>query len=134
MLHSTRIMWSSQGSSKCYTTRTIKRTLPNGMVYDNFKTWCKLNNVQKSSENVLLAHFSEKSKVYKSSTLWSHFSMLKSTLSAKDNVNIGKYSRLISFWSVKMMGLEVKNQKLWPGRNFVNSLLMLMIPNIEWWR
>ncbi|KAJ3661968.1 hypothetical protein Zmor_006340 [Zophobas morio] len=38
------------------------------MVYDNFKTWCKRNKVQKSSENVLLSYFSEKSKAYKSST------------------------------------------------------------------
>ena len=93
------------------------------MVYDNFKTWCKRNKVQKSSENVLLAYFSEKSKVYKSSTLWSHFSVLKSTLSANDNVNIDKYSRLISFLKRKSDGFRSKKSKSLTREEFYKFLI-----------
>lgn len=50
------------------------------------------------SENVLLAYFSERSKRYKPSTLWSHFLMLKANFIVEHNTDIGKFSKLIALW------------------------------------
>ena len=48
--------------------------------YSLFKEWCRERNVDRVSENVVLAYFFEKSKVLKSSPSCSKFSMLKATL------------------------------------------------------
>jgi hypothetical protein len=45
--------------------------------YNDFKEWCKTRNVTKISENVVLVYFQEKSQNYKSSTLWSLYSMVR---------------------------------------------------------
>ncbi|KAJ8968809.1 hypothetical protein NQ317_001589 [Molorchus minor] len=47
------------------------------IAYNRFKKWCADKNVQVYSENVSLAYFSENAKNYKSSTLWAHYSMVK---------------------------------------------------------
>lgn len=57
--------------------------------YRAFQRWKTMKNVNGTSEKVLLAYFSEKSKKSKSS-LWSHYSMLKATLLVKDNCDISK--------------------------------------------
>jgi hypothetical protein len=47
--------------------------------YVAFKNWCSSKNVITVSENVLLAYFQHYANEKKASTLWSHYSMLKST-------------------------------------------------------
>lgn len=66
----------------------------------NTKYLCSGKVKQKAflfSENVLLSYFKEKSAKYKPSSLWAIYSMLKSTLLAKNNVNIKDYSTLNAF-------------------------------------
>ncbi|RZC33183.1 hypothetical protein BDFB_014663, partial [Asbolus verrucosus] len=46
--------------------------------YEQFIKWCDENDVTTINEYVLLAYFELKAKNFKSSTLWSIFSMLKS--------------------------------------------------------
>ncbi|KAJ8981012.1 hypothetical protein NQ317_008260 [Molorchus minor] len=65
--------------------------------YNRFKKWCAEKNLQVYSENVLLAHFSENAKNYKSSTLWAQYSMVKSCLIIYDNIDISKFPKLITF-------------------------------------
>jgi hypothetical protein len=66
--------------------------------YEGFDIWCKAKNVNVITEDVLLAYFAEKTKQnYKASSLWSHYSMVKSTLLIKKNVDIGKFSKLIAY-------------------------------------
>lgn len=48
--------------------------------YDNFILWKKQKKTKSFSEHVLLAYFHELSGKYKPSTLWSIYSMLKTTL------------------------------------------------------
>ncbi|KAJ8922304.1 hypothetical protein NQ315_004246 [Exocentrus adspersus] len=61
--------------------------------------WKKTNNVQQFSENVILLYFKELSSKYKSSTLWAQYSMLKSTLNIKHDMNISNYQVLLEDFS-----------------------------------
>lgn len=80
--------------------------------YDLFKKWGDENGVSTYNEYVLLAYFEEKSKYLKSSTLWSIYSMLKSTLNIKHNINIEKFSKLIAFLKRKHDGHLPKKSKI----------------------
>lgn len=54
--------------------------------YDKFMEWCNKHGIKKYSENVLLAYFSDLSKEYSPASMWSYYSMIKATLSAKNDV------------------------------------------------
>lgn len=83
-------------------------------VYDEFVSWCKLKNVIDGNytENVFLAFFLEKSKCRKPSSLWSYYSMLKATVNLHNNINIARYSRLITFLKRKSDGYKPKKSKI----------------------
>jgi predicted KAP-like P-loop ATPase len=93
---------------------TIKNLLPEksqtryNNSYNDLKEWCKTRNVTKITENVLLVYFQEKSQNYKSSTLWSLYSMVKTTVNLRDNVDISKFPKLISFLKRKNVGYTPK--------------------------
>lgn len=65
--------------------------------YEKFMEWRKEKRIATFSENILIVYFESLSKVYKSSTLWSQHSMLKSTINLKHNIDISKYSKLQAF-------------------------------------
>lgn len=87
-----------------------------------FLTWCKEKKVKEYTENVLLAYFIEKSKKLKSSTLWSMYSMLKSTLILEDNVDISKFAKLQSFLKRKSVGHKAKKSQVFT-REQINTFL-----------
>lgn len=64
------------------------------LAYQRFMDWCKEKNVQNYAESVLMVYFSNLTKTVKPSTLWSQYSMLRSTLDIKNGVDISKYSKL----------------------------------------
>ncbi|KAJ8914397.1 hypothetical protein NQ315_017487 [Exocentrus adspersus] len=66
----------------------------------------------RSNETVLLAYLSEKAKKVKPSTLWSYYSMLKSTLLVNDNCDISKYSKLIALLKKLCDGYKPKKSKI----------------------
>ncbi|XP_057334601.1 uncharacterized protein LOC130673566 isoform X1 [Microplitis mediator] len=78
-------------------------------VYDNFTTWRKKNNYNDVSEKILVKYFAELNKTKKPSTLWSQYSMLKSTLNQNNNIDIAKYKKLHGF--LKKLGTGFRNQK-----------------------
>ncbi|XP_073966826.1 uncharacterized protein isoform X2 [Choristoneura fumiferana] len=92
-------------------------------VYTNFTTWMSENSTTSFSENVLLAYFGELSKTLKPSTLWGIYSMLKATLSSKNNVNINSYKRLTSLLKRFSMGYKSKKSKVLTAEN-VDTFLM----------
>ncbi|KAJ3661869.1 hypothetical protein Zmor_006247 [Zophobas morio] len=60
-------------------------------VYQGFEDWCKAKKVNGINEDVHLAFFAEKTKHnYKSSTLWSTYFMLKSTILIMKNIDMSK--------------------------------------------
>lgn len=81
------------------------------VVYQAFIDWRRRKNVKSFSEAVLLAYFSELSEKYKSSSLWSYYSMLRSTLEINNNVKIENYSKLRAFLKRKAEGFRAKKAK-----------------------
>lgn len=82
------------------------------IAYNRFMQWCKSKKVEgKFSETVFLAFFEEKSKVWKSSTLWSNFSMIEASLLIKNDVDISKYHKLIAFLKRQNVGYCPKKSK-----------------------
>lgn len=79
--------------------------------YKRFMKWRQTNKATSFSENILVAYFVELSSKVKPSTLWGHFSMLKATLVVKNNINIGKYSKLIAYLKRKSEGYLPKKSK-----------------------
>lgn len=59
--------------------------------------WCQQRDVKRYSESVLLAYFSELVNKGLIASLWPKYSMLKSTLAVKDNVDISKFNKITMF-------------------------------------
>lgn len=81
------------------------------MVYKCFMSWRKNHNVGSFSENVLLVYFNELAKKYKSSSLWSFYSMLRSTLKLNNGVDIEIYTKLRAFLKRTSEGYQAKKAK-----------------------
>lgn len=80
--------------------------------YDAFIAWREDKKANSFSENVMLAYFSELSAKLKPSTLWSRFSMLKSMLKIKNDVDISKYPKLNAFIKRQSDGFTSKKSKI----------------------
>ena len=79
--------------------------------YRKFNEWCASKTVENLNEDVLLAYFYEKSKEFKASTLWSHYSMVKSKLILEKNLDIRKFLKLTAFLKRKNDGYSAKKSK-----------------------
>lgn len=91
--------------------------------YEIFATWCAKRGIKNYTENVFLVYFSEKAKTCKPSTLWSTYSMLKSTIMIKHNINISKYTKLIAFIKQKNTGYKPKKPNIFT-RDDVHKFLI----------
>lgn len=93
-------------------------------VYKNFMDWCSGKNVKSFTENVLLAYFTEMSTKYKSSSLWTFYSMLRSTLNMNNGINIENYLKLRAFLKRKSEKHITKKAKTFTPEqlnNFINE-------------
>lgn len=90
--------------------------------YTKFVKWSEENHVHFYSENVLIAYFTNLSEKFKSSTMWSQYSMLKSELNIKHNVKIENYSKLIAFLKRKGDNYKPKKSKVFSKQEFDNFL------------
>ena len=61
---------------------------------------------------MLLTYFSNLSKEIKPSTLWSVYSMLKTIINMKHNINISTYPKLQAFLKRKLTGFKSKKSKV----------------------
>lgn len=77
-----------------------------------FMTWRIKRNVNSFSENVLLVYFEEMSKTMKSPTLWTNYSVLKTTLNVKHGIDISQYKKLYSLLKQKSVGYNGKKAKV----------------------
>ncbi|KAJ8909414.1 hypothetical protein NQ315_002852 [Exocentrus adspersus] len=89
--------------------------------YTKFTTWCEDKKVKQINEKVLLAYFQGK-KNMKSSTLWSLYSMLRTKISLKRNVDSKKYTSLISFLKRHSDGYQPKKSNILTKENIVDFL------------
>lgn len=90
--------------------------------YTQYKQWAEDNKINNYSENVLLAYFSLQGKSLKASTLWSKYSMLRTMIQIKDNIDI-KYPKLIAFLKRQNAGYKPNKAKTFT-REEINTFLM----------
>ncbi|XP_028132030.2 uncharacterized protein LOC126892541 [Diabrotica virgifera virgifera] len=90
--------------------------------YLNFKQWAKEKHIRTYSENVILGYFSILAPTLKASTLWSKYSMLRTMLQIKENVDI-KYPKVIAFLKRQNQGYKANNAKTF-SREEVNKFLL----------
>lgn len=76
--------------------------------YQRFMNWILQNNAQTLSENVITAYLKELSKELKPSTLWTTYSMLKTMLKLRNNIDISTYTRCMSFLKFQSSGYKCK--------------------------
>lgn len=79
--------------------------------YQSFMDWRIQSKANSFSENVILAYFADLADRYKSSSLWSYYSMLKAVLKIKHDLDLEKYGKLRAFLKRKSEGYEAKKAK-----------------------
>lgn len=90
--------------------------------YNTFNEWRNTKGAITFSETVLLSYFIELSQTRQSSTMWSIYSMLKSTIKTKHDVHIESYPKLISFLKRKSVGHKSKKSKVFTAHNIQTFL------------
>uniref|UniRef100_A0A1B6D397 Tyr recombinase domain-containing protein n=1 Tax=Clastoptera arizonana TaxID=38151 RepID=A0A1B6D397_9HEMI len=79
--------------------------------FEQFMSWCGNKGDSKISENIMLAYFTQKSKQCSPNTLWSIYSMLKSTIHLQLDIDISKYDKLLAFLKHQNVGYKSKKSK-----------------------
>lgn len=96
--------------------------------YAAYTAWRKLKGTHISSESVLLVYFDELSKRYKSSTLWSLYFKLKSTININEKVDISNYRTLSAFLKKQSRGfLSKKSNVFTPDKRNCSRQKLKMI-------
>lgn len=90
--------------------------------YKVFENWCLEKRVKDVNEEVLLAYFQQKAKILKGSTLWSTYSMLRTTLNVNRKLEIKNYPSLIAFIKRKSAGQTAKKSSVFT-KNEVQKFL-----------
>lgn len=90
--------------------------------YNLFLEWKGDRNAKSFSENVLMAYFGDLAKKFKSSTLWTQYSMLRTTLSIHNNIDIAKYLKLKAFLKRQSDGYRPKKSKIFTS-NDINKFI-----------
>ena len=91
--------------------------------YDLFNLWKKKKKTKLISENIVFAYIVERSTKVNPTTLWSEFSMLKSTIKIKDNVNIGLFNRVVAFLKQKSSSHKPKKSKIFTRDDIIKFLI-----------
>ena len=76
------------------------------MAHNKYDAWCIEKKV-KTNETTLLAYFQFLSKKYKPSTLWTVHSKLKTMILHKEQIDIKKYTEIITFSCKIFDGIDV---------------------------
>uniref|UniRef100_A0A1Y1NDN0 Uncharacterized protein n=1 Tax=Photinus pyralis TaxID=7054 RepID=A0A1Y1NDN0_PHOPY len=97
----------------CSSLLPEKSKMRYNQLYDAFAKWCSAKDIKKTTENVMMAYFMERSEVLKSpASLWSEYSMLKLTISIQQNEDISKFKRLKAFLKRKNDGYQPRTSKI----------------------
>lgn len=80
--------------------------------YGEFINWCNNKQISRYSEDVLLAYFSSIVEKGLIPSLWPKYSMLKSTLILKHNIDISKFNKLIMYLKRQTTGHTPKKSKV----------------------
>lgn len=80
--------------------------------YNAFTKWQNSKGINSFDEPFLLNYFYGLSKSQKPSTMWTRYSILKSTIMCRHNIDISKYSRLMAFLKRKSVGFKSNKTKM----------------------
>ncbi|XP_064212309.1 uncharacterized protein LOC135265892 [Tribolium castaneum] len=80
--------------------------------YKLFINWRQEKQTESFSKNVLLAYIQQLSTRMKPSSLWAIYSMLRTTLNLKNNIDISKYPKLCKFLKNKSSGYNPKKSRI----------------------
>lgn len=89
--------------------------------FDRFVSWQKKQKTTSFSVNVMLPYFQQLSEKLAPTTLWSVFSMIKTVIKEKHEVDIG-YPELISFLKHSAAGYSKKKTKLFKAVEILKFL------------
>jgi integrase len=92
------------------------------LAYEKLEKWCEGKNIKHINEKILLAYFEGK-KTLKASTLWTLYSMLRSELSLKRNIDIKKYTNLVAFLKRQSDGYHAKKSNVLSKQNIAKFLI-----------
>lgn len=91
--------------------------------YESFMQWRIAKKTESFSEPVLLVYFNELSKKYKPSTLWTTYSMLRSTINLHNGINIEGYSNLRALLKRQSEGFKPKKADTFSPENIKKFLM-----------
>lgn len=80
--------------------------------YSLFCKWRQQKKVNTVSDDILLVYLAEKAKSMKASTLWSRFSMIKSCLAVKENVDVSRLPKTTAYLKRQSVGYTPKKSKV----------------------
>lgn len=87
-------------------------------VYKVFKDWQKEHGVKIVSSAVILSYFYElDQKKYQPTSLWAFYSMLKATIRANEDIDLGKYPNVTAFLKSKSDGFTSKKAHVFTEEN-----------------
>lgn len=76
-------------------------------IYNVFKKWQGGHGMTTISSTIMKTYFYEMdNKKYKPISMWAYYSMLKATIRVKENIDIGKFSEVVSFLKAKASGFK----------------------------
>ncbi|KAB0802645.1 hypothetical protein PPYR_04831 [Photinus pyralis] len=84
--------------------------------FETFTAWQSKHKIFTINETVLLSYFQELSEKYTPTSLWTKYSLLKSTFIVKKKTDISNYNQLIYFLKVKS---DVKSKGYIPKKSQV---------------
>lgn len=105
-------------------TLPVKSREQYNRVYDIFKCWRNSYGVNTITCDLMLAYFKILSEKYKPTSVWAFHSMLKSTIRANENIDIGPFFQVTAFLKTKSSGYKcVKAMVFEEGhiRKFINE-------------
>ncbi|XP_063923544.1 uncharacterized protein LOC135137744 [Zophobas morio] len=80
--------------------------------YHKFMDWRIKNHAKSFSENVLMAYFGHIRPQFKPTSLWAMYSMLRTMIGIKHNVNIANYPKLKAYLKRQSDGYHCKKSKV----------------------
>ncbi|XP_031328141.1 uncharacterized protein LOC116159324 isoform X2 [Photinus pyralis] len=83
--------------------------------FETFTAWQSKHKIFTINETVLLSYFQELSEKYTPTSLWTKYSLLKSTFIVKKKTDISNYNQLIYFLKVKSKGYKPKKSQVLTG-------------------
>ncbi|EFA09409.2 uncharacterized protein LOC103315043 isoform X1 [Tribolium castaneum] len=76
--------------------------------YNAYRKWRSNKKIDTTCEDTILAYFSSELSRYKSSSLWSKYSMLRSTINLREGIDISKFPSVIPYLKRKGEGHKPK--------------------------